>query len=189
VERLAERYNVTIFFFNPNITEEEEYRRRVQAQREFVYRYNASNVSLDRVEIVWGPYEPNAFLCKVRGYEDEPEGGARCTICFLMRMEKTCEYALMHGIEAFTTSLSVSPHKDMSIISKIGNDLSLKYGVTFLAEDFKKKNGFLRSVELTKAYELYRQDYCGCVFSKQERKVQKTEREISTSEHGKGVER
>jgi predicted adenine nucleotide alpha hydrolase (AANH) superfamily ATPase len=189
VERLARAYQVTVFFFNPNITDEEEYKRRAQAQREFVDRYNASSSSLDRIHLVLGPYEPNAFLNRIKGYEDEPEGGARCTICFLMRMEKACEYALMHGIEAFTTSLSVSPHKDINVISKIGKDLSLKYGVTFLAEDFKKQNGFVRSVELAKTYELYRQDYCGCIFSKMEREAQREEKEAEEQGQGKGGER
>jgi predicted adenine nucleotide alpha hydrolase (AANH) superfamily ATPase len=166
VERLSQRYAVTLFFFNPNVTDEDEYRKRLEAQRSFVKRYNASSVSPDNIHLVVGSYEPMQFLDRVRGYEDDAEGGMRCCLCFRMRLERTAEYAALHGYPVFTTTLSVSPHKDYDAITKIGTELALRYGVSYLSENFKKQNGFLRSTELAQAYELYRQNYCGCSFSK-----------------------
>ncbi|GHU64014.1 hypothetical protein AGMMS49983_08870 [Clostridia bacterium] len=112
------------------------------------------------------PYRPEAFLESVKGHEEDKEGGARCRICIQDRMEKTAAFAAMHGFEYFTSTLSVSPHKDFGLIREIGQALALRYRVSFLAEDFKKQNGFARSCELAGIYGLYRQNYCGCRFSK-----------------------
>jgi predicted adenine nucleotide alpha hydrolase (AANH) superfamily ATPase len=168
VERLAASYDVTLFFYNPNIDDEAEYRRRLEAQKQFVERFNASRKFLDtaRVRLVVGPYEPQQFLCEVAGHEEDPEAGARCAICFRMRLFKTAEYAVLHGFSLFTTTLSVSPHKDAQLLAKIGTEAAFAYGISYLPEDFKKQNGFGRSAELARAYELYRQNYCGCTFSK-----------------------
>jgi predicted adenine nucleotide alpha hydrolase (AANH) superfamily ATPase len=168
MERLSARYDVTLFFFNPNITDGAEYEKRLCAQRIAVEKYNASECAAGRVTLVVGPYETSSFLAKVRGYETEPEGGLRCGLCFELRLEKTAEYAALYGFERFTTTLSVSPHKDHLLLAKLGTGLALKYGLRFLSEDFKKQSGFARSVELSKAFGLYRQTYCGCAFSGRE---------------------
>ena len=110
-------------------------------------------------------YRPRDFLEAVRGLEDEPEGGARCSVCFRQRLEKTAETASLSGYDYFGTTLTVSPHKDYKLISRIGGELALRYRLSFLDRDFKKKDGFKRSVELSKKYGLYRQNYCGCKYS------------------------
>jgi predicted adenine nucleotide alpha hydrolase (AANH) superfamily ATPase len=168
MERLSETYEVTLFFFNPNITDGEEYERRLDAQRMAVEKYNAQGYASEPVTLVVASYEPQLFFEKVRGYEGEPEGGLRCGRCFELRLEKTAEYAALYGFERFTTTLSVSPHKDSALLAKIGTDLALRYGLNYLAEDFKKRAGYNRSIELSKAFGLYRQTYCGCRFSERE---------------------
>ncbi len=166
VERLSGRYDVTIFFYNPNITDKEEYEKRRAAQIEFIEKYNDRIDTRDRIAYLEGPYEPELFLCAAKGLEKEPEGGRRCTACFQLRLEKTAETARMAGFDTFTTTLSVSPHKNFELIYKLGMQLGMRYGLTFLGEDFKKQGGYQRSVELSKAYQLYRQRFCGCHFSK-----------------------
>ncbi|MDR1068361.1 MAG: epoxyqueuosine reductase QueH [Clostridiales Family XIII bacterium] len=168
IERLAPDFDITVFFYNPNITDCAEYERRLDAQRDFIERYNASP-GVDRpVTLSVGAYEPEVFFSRTAGLETEPEGGARCAVCFELRLEKSAEFASMHGFEYFTTTLSVSPHKDHSVIHGIGTRLALRCGLTFHAEDFKKRDGYKRSLELSRAYGLYRQNYCGCEFSRRE---------------------
>jgi predicted adenine nucleotide alpha hydrolase (AANH) superfamily ATPase len=169
VERLAPRYRVTIFFYNPNITESAEYERRRAAQLEFVKRYNASADRADILEYIEGAYEPAVFEAAARGLADAPEGGARCRVCFRLRLEKTAETAVLRGFDAFTTTLTVSPHKDYATIARIGGEISLRYRIDYLAEDFKKGDGYRRSVELSKRYGLYRQSTCGCRFAEAQR--------------------
>lgn len=169
-ERLVGSYKLTIFFYNPNITERDEYERRLEAQHKFVDQYNSSPDRVDKIEIFAGKYEPEEFLTAVSGHENDPEGGERCTICYRLRLEKTAEAALLGGHECFASTLSVSPHKDAVILKKLGQDLAMRCGITYLAEDFKKRNGYMRSCELAKAHGLYRQNYCGCRFSKRENK-------------------
>jgi predicted adenine nucleotide alpha hydrolase (AANH) superfamily ATPase len=165
-ERLARDFDITIYFCNPNITDAEEYERRLEAQRRFIDKYNALPETDRKIHLAIGEYEPESFFERASGLETEPEGGARCVVCFEMRLERTAEYAALHGFEYFTTTLSVSPHKDYSEIHMIGTRLALKYGLTFYPEDFKKRDGYKRSVELSRAYGLYRQNYCGCEFSR-----------------------
>jgi len=165
VERLSRRFRLTLYFCNSNIMGEEEYRRRLEAQRAFVEAYNASADCAAPLSLVTAPYAPEAFLETVRGLEAEPEGGARCRVCIADRLEHTAVYASLYGFDAFSTTLSVSPHKDFGAIARIGRELALRYGIAFLAEDFKKRDGFRRSVVLSEAYGLYRQSYCGCRFS------------------------
>ena len=168
VERLSRRFWLTLYFCNSNITEEEEYRRRLDAQRAFVDAYNASAECAEPLSLIAAPYAPEAFLEAVSGLEAEPEGGARCRVCVRDRLERTAAYAALHGFDTFSTTLSVSPHKDFVMISELGRELALRYGLSFLAEDFKKQDGFRRSAILSEAYGLYRQSYCGCRFSKRD---------------------
>lgn len=169
IEQLAGEFVVTVYYYNPCITDEDEYIRRRSAQKEFIDSYNSKHPSGDPVRFIEGKYQPTSFLRLVEGLENEPEGGRRCTLCFEQRLEKTAETAQLHGFDYFTTTLSVSPHKDQSKISEIGRRIALKYGLTFLDRDFKKKDGFKRSIEMSKEYGLYRQNYCGCEFSKSNR--------------------
>lgn len=166
VEKLVEEFNVTVFFYNPCITDEEEYQRRREAQIKFINKFNEEHMGKNRVMFKEGDYRPGSYFELVKGKENDPEGGSRCTLCFKQRLEKAAETAKLSGYDFFGTTLTVSPHKNYSLISDIGRNLALKYGVSFLDRDFKKKNGFGRSVELSKKYDLYRQNYCGCEYSK-----------------------
>ena len=166
IEQLAGEYVLTVFYYNPCITDEEEYVKRRSTQKEFIRIYNEKHPSQDPVRFIEGKYQPLSFLKLAENLEDEPEGGKRCALCFEQRLEKTAETAKIHGFDYFTTTLSVSPHKDHDMISEIGRRIALKYGLSFLDRDFKKKDGFKRSIEMSKEYGLYRQDYCGCRFSK-----------------------
>jgi predicted adenine nucleotide alpha hydrolase (AANH) superfamily ATPase len=166
VERLARDYLVTLFFYNPNITDEDEYKRRLDAQRSFVDIFNSSPDSPSRIALIVKPYDRAAYYEACGALGDESEGGERCAACIALRLTRTAEFASMRGFDCFTTTLSVSPHKDHAVIVATGRRLMLQFGVDFLADDFKKCNGFARSVELSKAYGLYRQTYCGCEFSR-----------------------
>jgi len=170
VEKLAQRFNITLFFANSNITDEEEYKKRLESQKKLVQRFNEAGLAPTRLSLVLAPYAPEAFLESVKGYEDAPEGGARCRICIRDRLALSADYAAMNGFEHFSTTLSISPHKDYSMLSALGRELALRYSLSFLDEDFKKDGGFARSIELAKEYELYRQSYCGCEFSKRDAK-------------------
>ncbi|MEG0830417.1 MAG: epoxyqueuosine reductase QueH [Anaerovoracaceae bacterium] len=165
IERLIEEFQITVFFYNPCITNPEEYQKRKETQILFIKQYNESLPPKDKISFKEGHYEPKAFYKLVSGLEDQPEGGRRCQICFLQRLEKTVEYAKLLAYDYFATTLTVSPHKNYEIITGIGKRLGIKYGLTFLDRDFKKKNGFKRSVVLSKEYQLYRQNYCGCEYS------------------------
>ena len=166
IERLAGEFNITVFFYNPCITDEEEYKRRRDAQIQFIENFNSDRIDLENIAFIEGPYEPGAFFEMTRGHEGDPEGGSRCGLCFRQRLEKTAQTAGFAGCDCFGTTLTVSPHKNYEIISGIGRELALKYGLSFLDRDFKKQDGFRRSIELSKKYGLYRQNYCGCSFSR-----------------------
>lgn len=166
VERLVTRFQITIYFCNSNIDDEEEYRKRVNAQKAFVEQYNASIDKVAIIGLVIAPYAPVAFLKLVKGLEDAPEGGARCRVCIEDRLAKTAAFAAMNGYEYFSSTLSVSRHKDYEIIRDIGRVLAMRYGISFEDSDHKKGGGEQRSIELSKVYGLYRQTYCGCRFSK-----------------------
>jgi predicted adenine nucleotide alpha hydrolase (AANH) superfamily ATPase len=160
-ERLREKYQVGVYFYNPNIQPEQEYDKR----REELYRLAPQ---FD-IQIHSAPYDPEAWLIAVKGYEQEPEKGARCEICFRIRLETTARAAKKLGYDFFGTVLTVSPHKDAELINRLGREIEKKVGVSYFESNFKKKNGFKRSLELSLQYNLYRQDYCGCVFSRHER--------------------
>lgn len=166
IERLADEFDVTVFFYNPCITDEEEYLLRRENQKKFLNAYNEERIGKGQIRFLEGPYQPGTFLKLAEGHESDPEGGGRCSLCFAQRLEKTAETAQMTGNDYFGTTLTVSPHKNYRKISEIGQKIALRYGLTFLDRDFKKKDGFKRSIELSKKYGLYRQDYCGCEFSK-----------------------
>ncbi|NLH23124.1 MAG: epoxyqueuosine reductase QueH [Bacteroidales bacterium] len=161
LERLSEDYCVTVFYYNPNIAPHGEYNlRRDEAKRFSEQAYGG------KVLFVEGRYEPDVFLKAVKGFEKEPEGGFRCEICFRLRLEETARYAKDHGFSLFCTTLTVSPYKNALLINKTGEDLAVQYnGLTYLPSDFKKRNGFRRSIELSQSYNIYRQNYCGCIFS------------------------
>ena len=167
LERLREHFSITILYYNPNIYPPQEYHRREQELERFLQDAGMSGISL--IEL---PYDPQEFYTAVKGLEAEPERGERCTVCYRLRMEQAARYAAAHGFDWFTTTLSISPVKDPVRINQIGQELAQKYGVAHLPSEFRKKNGYKRSLELSAEYGLYRQDYCGCVFSKQEREAQ-----------------
>ncbi len=166
IESLSGEYDVTIFYYNPNITDEPEYEKRKQNQKKFIDEYNKNNNLEEKIEFIEGDFEPEVFFDVAKGLENEKEGGKRCNKCFDFRLDKTGEKALELGFQAFGTTLTVSPHKNYNAIKNLGIDISERLGIEFLDRDFKKKNGYGRSVELSKKYELYRQHYCGCEFSK-----------------------
>ncbi len=178
IEQLAEEYKIIVFFYNPNITQQEEYIKRRANQKKFIRKYNEDPGIPHTVEYKEGPYDTSNFFHRVEGNEEDLEGGPRCGKCFRLRLEKTVEMAQMLGCDYFTSTLTVSPHKDYQRISRIGNELSLRYGISFLDRNFKKKAGFQRSIALAKIYDLYRQKYCGCIFSKKEAERYKEENNV-----------
>lgn len=157
LDQLTTNYIVTVFFYNPNIYPEEEYVKRAEAQHKYLNQIGVSSVFCD--------YTPEDYESVVKGLEGEPEGGNRCLECFRIRLEKTAQYAKEKGYDVFTTTLSVSPHKDYIAINKIGKELEAKYGVKYLEANFKKNDGYLKSIQNSKLYGIYRQNYCGCKYS------------------------
>ena len=166
IERVLADYKVSIFFYNPCITDKKEYEKRKEAQIKFLNAFNENLPEEDKVEFIEGEYLPEEFFEVAAEYADEPEGGLRCTECFKLRLDRTARAALKMGYDIFGTTLTVSPHKNYNLISAIGCEIGSKYNVEFLDIDFKKKAGFQRSIQMSKEYELYRQNYCGCEFSK-----------------------
>jgi Uncharacterized protein conserved in bacteria len=161
LEYLSPHFDITLFYFNPNITPEEEYRKRVAELHRLVREAPSPNP----VRIVEGRYDTGEFFEMARGLEDLPEGGERCAKCYRLRLEETAKKAAAESYEYFTTTLSVSPYKNAQKLNSIGAELGERYGVKYLLSDFKKKNGYHRSIELSARYGLYRQNYCGCIFS------------------------
>jgi hypothetical protein len=158
IELLSRDYRVTAFFYNPNIQPEEEYLNRLAALETFC--------RIKDIELVSGSYDHQEWLELVAGLEEQPEGGKRCEACFAMRLQKTALVAVEHGFKAFSTTLSISPHKDARVINSIGRETGKQHNIIFLQGDFKKDNGYRKSCELSRQYGLYRQKYCGCQFSK-----------------------
>lgn len=166
LEYLSKYFEITVYYYNPNIYPEEEYARRVKEQKELIESMSLKNSVL----FVAGKYEPKKYYELIKGHEEDIEGGDRCFICYRMRLEEAARAAKEGGYEFFTTTLSISPHKNASKLNDIGEELASSYGVLYLPSDFKKRNGYKRSIELSNEYGLYRQDYCGCIFSKRARK-------------------
>lgn len=169
LEYLRQYFDITVFYYNPNITFPEEYRHRVEEQKRLIGEMNARPDSCGRISFVEGAYEPARFLEAARGLEDCPEGGERCFACYALRLSEAARTAAEGGYDYFTTTLSISPLKNAEKLNAIGEAAGERYGVRYLPSDFKKKGGYQRSIELSREYGLYRQDYCGCAFSKAER--------------------
>lgn len=169
LEYLSRYFEITVFFYNPNISPAEEYEKRVEEIRRMIGEMEFAHP----VDLVEGEYDPQVFFQMAKGMEHIPEGGERCFGCYRLRMEEAARLAKEGNYDYFTTTLSISPLKNAQKINEIGEELAEIYQVSHLPSDFKKKNGYKRSIELSREYGLYRQDYCGCVFSKREREENK----------------
>ncbi len=168
LEYLSQYFSITVFYYNPNIYPSEEYYHRVEEQQRLIDEMDF----VHPVSFVEGQYDTDRFYALAKGLEKEPEGGERCFRCYRLRLEQSAALAKEGGFDYFTTTLSISPYKNAEKLNEIGEELAAQYGVKHLPCDFKKKEGYKRSVELSKIYGMYRQDYCGCVFSRQERERQ-----------------
>ena len=168
LEYLSRYFEITVFYYNPNIYPPEEFGKRVEEQKRLIAQLPAEHP----ISFLDGPYEPERFYEMAKGLEQVPEGGARCFKCYRLRLTETAEMACAGKYDYFTTTLSISPLKNAEKLNEIGGQLAKDYGVDYLSSDFKKRNGYKRSTELSREYGLYRQDYCGCVFSMRERRAQ-----------------
>ena len=160
---LLKDYDLTIYYYNPNIYPTEEYLKRKAEQLRLIDELNSQNNA--NIKVIDAPYDPEIFEEAVELLQKEKEGGARCAVCFNIRLEKTAKEAKEKGFDVFATTLTVSPHKNAPLINKIGGELSKKYEIEYLVSDFKKKDGYKKSIEYSKEYNLYRQNYCGCKYS------------------------
>lgn len=165
VERLRTEYDITGFFYNPNIHPQQEYQLRVKEMERVAFKMS--------FPLQVGTYDADHWFALTKGLEELPEGGERCKLCFQLRLETTARFAANSKFDLFTTVLTVSPHKKAALINKLGKSIAEQYRVLFLEANFKKRDGFKRSLELSKLFNLYRQDYCGCVYSKQQGKYSK----------------
>lgn len=164
IEYLSSYFKITVFYYNPNITEQEEYFKRVEEQKRLIREMPLSG----KVDFLEGKYDPESFYEMAKGLERCPEGGERCFACYELRLKETARIAQELQADYFTTTLTISPLKNAAVLNEIGQRLACIYRVPFLPSDFKKKNGYKRSIELSHEYELYRQNYCGCCYSKAE---------------------
>ena len=164
---LKQYFHITVFYYNPNISEQQEYRKRVEEQKRLIAAFNALGRGYP-IRILEGEYEPERFFEIAKGYEDCREGGERCFRCFELRLRETARQAAAGDYDYFCTTLTISPLKNAVKLNEIGEALAGEYQIPWLPSDFKKKNGYKRSVELSAEYELYRQNFCGCGFSKAE---------------------
>ena len=162
IEKLLQdgNYNITVFYFNPNITDRDEYEHRKAEQKRVIKELYPG------LQFIEGNYDPREYYEVTAGYESDPEGGFRCSLCFTLRLEETARYAKEHDYDCFDTTLSVSPYKSYDTICAIAKQLETKYKVEYLAGNYKKKDGYKRSIELSKQLDLYRQHFCGCEYSK-----------------------
>lgn len=163
LEYLSNYFDITVYYFNPNISPKAEFDKRYAEQKRLIEALPSKHT----IKLVCGEYDYNDFLKIAKGYEDVPEGGERCFRCYRMRLESTAKLAKEQGFDYFCTTLSISPLKNSQKINEIGYEVAEKYGIKWLPSDFKKKEGYKRSIELSREYQLYRQNFCGCVFSKE----------------------
>ncbi len=179
LEYLREYFDITVFFYNPNISSKGEYEKRLQEEIRLIEAYNKqvesgnfenmhSTVNAGVIQVIQAPYEPSLFYEEVKGYEQLGEGSERCKRCFRLRLRKSAETARQNGFDYFTTTLTISPLKNAEWLNEIGREEGEKEGILFLPSDFKKRDGYKRSIELSGEFGLYRQDFCGCGFSKAE---------------------
>ena len=171
LEYLYEHFAITIAYYNPNITEEAEYQYRYSELRRYV-----AERGMDQIRFIEVEYKPEDFFDAAKGHEADREGGARCSLCFSQRLGYTAKRAKEGGYRYFATTLTISPLKNAEVINAIGEKIGEREGVAYLPSDFKKKNGYKRSIELSKEYHLYRQNYCGCVYSFQEAQQREAEK-------------
>lgn len=164
LERLADFFKITILYYNPNINDKTEYQKRVDELKKFLTNFKTKY----EITLMEGRYNPKEFFNISKGLEEEPERGKRCYLCYKLRLEETAKIADSLGFEYFTTTLSLSPHKNVNWINEIGSNLDKEFNSNFLYCDFKKREGYKRSIKLSQEFNLYRQDYCGCVYSKAE---------------------
>lgn len=162
---LAQYFAITLYYYNPNISPKEEYEKRVDEQIRLIGELPVKH----EISFVEGTYEPERFYEMAKGLEKVPEGGIRCFQCYEMRQREAAVYGKEHGFDYFTTTLSVSPHKNAAKLNEIGLALEKEYGISYLVSDFKKRGGYLKSIEYSKEYDLYRQNFCGCEFSRKEK--------------------
>ncbi len=173
LEYLSRYFDITLFFYNPNIYPEEEYRKRAREQQDFISRFPAARP----VSFLEGAYETERFYALTEGLWDEREGGRRCALCYELRLKEAAVHAVQLGMDYFTTTLSISPLKNADLLNGTGDRLAKEYGVRYLNSDFKKRDGYKRSVALSEEYGLYRQYYCGCEFSKKQRDTEIAQKE------------
>ena len=161
IEKLTKYFNLTIFYYNPNIEPYEEYLKRKEEEIKFIKEYN----NINKLDIIDCDYDNELYHKLIKGLEEEKEGGPRCLKCYNLRLDKTAKIAKELNYDYFATTLTLSPLKDSQILNKIGYSIENKYNIKYLPSDFKKKDGYKRSIELSKEYNLYRQNYCGCIYS------------------------
>lgn len=178
LEYLSGFFKITLFYYNPNISPKEEFKKRVSEQKRLLSEMPCAN----DIKFIEGKYDSENFFGIAKGLETLPEGGKRCFLCYNLRLEETAALAKEQNFDYFTTTLSVSPYKNAEKLNSIGKALSEKYKINYLYSDFKKKNGYKRSIELSKIYNLYRQDYCGCIFSKQVRENSKNSEDLKNEQ-------
>lgn len=181
LETLSKDFSITVFYYNPNIYPEEEYWKRVEEQKEFIRRLPAQH----SISFLEGTYEKERFYQAVKGMEQIPEGGERCFACFRLRLAEAVKVAKKGNFDYVTTTLTISPMKNAARLNEIGEEICREEGVNWLPSDFKKKNGYKRSTELSREYGMYRQDYCGCVFSMREREEKKRNEKEHLAESSK----
>lgn len=158
---LNKYFDITIYYYNPNIDTIDEFNKRLLEQKRLI-----KEMFNDEIKVIEGSYEPKIYYSKIKGHEKDKEGEERCHICYKLRLEETAKYAKENGFDYFTTTLSVSPYKNAKVLNLLGEKLEKEYNIKYLYADFKKKDGYKKSVMYSKEYNLYRQDYCGCVYSK-----------------------
>lgn len=169
LEYLSQYFDITVYYYNPNISIKEEYEYRLSEEK----RYISLKEFKYPVKLTDSQYDPSVFFTSVKGLENEPEGGRRCRECFRLRLEASAQKAKEQGFDYFTTTLTISPLKNATLLNEIGAEMGERYGVNWLYSDFKKREGYKRSIELSREFDLYRQNYCGCIFSRREAEQRK----------------